>query len=270
MTTALKSALIVLSITAGPLHAAYVCAQAQSPSIDDLLRSLSNADQNVREDAVNYIEKNVPPLQRTHELDAALANELDRLNRITQRRRETVRAGGRLDSDFPGEYYGSVIQVVSESLDPVVMPSLVGALGTGAMVERGLMKFGESAVVPVVAVARSKTGPIIGGAPGDIPPHVVAGALRTLRELTVNSVQSVTAKSRDAITAVAHERLVGRQDPAVVIAACQLAISTGNADLRARVSQLALNRDELIGMGIADSRWIERVQLSAQQLLGAK
>ena len=158
-----------------------------------------------------------------------LASELARLNRLDQNRREILRAGGRLEDDFPGEYYGAVVEVVSESSNPIVLASLAGALGTGGMAQRGLAKFGNDAVAPVINVARAKTGLIVDGAPGDTPPHVVADALRTLRLLVEQSTEHVTTQSK-----------------------------------------LALNREELVAMGVSDSRWADQIQLTARQLLGIR
>jgi hypothetical protein len=267
MRSLLKAAVIVVTFTASSRLAV---AGPQTRSSEELIRSLNSGQQGTREEAVNYIHTHVAPRLRSAELDSALASELARLNGLNQNRREILRAGGRLEDDFPGEYYGAVIEVVSESSNPIVLASLVGALGTGGMAQRGLAKFGNDAVEPVVRVARAKTGVIVGGAPGDTPPHVVSDALGTLRLLVEQPTELLTTQSRSVITAVAQERLTGRQHPMVVSAACQLAVATGNPALRARVEQLAFNREELLAMGVSDSRWADQIQLMARQLLGIR
>ncbi len=262
-----KYAWVVVGIMVS-LLAAKLYAQGLSP--EELVRAVQGTDQTLRENAVDYVNTRLALGQRTAQLDAALAAELNRLNRLNLDRRAAVRAGRQLKDDFPAEYHAAVIEAVSASSNPIAISSLVGALGTGGMVQRGLTTFGDEAVVPVVAVASAETGPIMGGAPDATPPHVVADALSTLRLLLDQARARLSAQSIAAITTLAGNRLKGQQDPVVLIAACQLAITTGNARLRSRVEQLALDRQELGVMGVSDSRWADRIQLTARQLLGIK
>jgi hypothetical protein len=49
-----------------------------------------------------------------------------------------------------GEYYAQVIDTVSSLDDERVIPALVGAITTGGMAQRGLLKYGDKALVPVL------------------------------------------------------------------------------------------------------------------------
>ena len=49
-----------------------------------------------------------------------------------------------------GEYYAQVIDTVSSLDDERVIPALVGAITTGGMAQRGLLQYGDKALVPVL------------------------------------------------------------------------------------------------------------------------
>jgi len=234
---------------------------------DELVRALSSADEYERREAIRYIRTNLPAEQRGSLVEQALAKELERVNEAVRKRIEADRAGMPLNDAFPEEYYAELVGLVSQSSNPVVLPPLVGALGTGTIVQKGIAKFGDEAVPHVVKIARLKVGLVTTGAPGDVPPHVVSGALKTLVLLLEQPDKPLTTHSRATIEKVAYERLTGRQEGGVVAAACQLAIATRAPALRRRVEQIAIEANELEAMGIADAKWIDFVQSIARKSL---
>jgi hypothetical protein len=125
-------------------------------------------------------------------------------------------------------------------------------------VEEGLVKFGEQALPDVLRTSRRRVASITGGQAGDTPAFVVQGALMTLTRLIRTG--PVSASARQRITAVARERLYGQQDSSVVIGACQLAVATGDEELRARVRKLVDDPAELqsLGLGIQDAQMVSR------------
>jgi hypothetical protein len=244
---------------------------AQSATlVDQLVASLSGGDQRAREEAVSYIRKKIQPADRSAELEQALANELVRLNTLGRARMELDRAGKPIPDSFPADHLREVIALVSESPRPLVLPALLGAIGTGGMVKDALVRFGDEAVPGVISVARAKVGLVTTGSPGDTPPPEVADAINVLRELLGKTTKPVSAQSRVAILAVARDRLTGPQDVVVAMAACRLAVATRDQTLRARVSALAENRNEVASLGIVDPRFADNLQRVAKDALAVR
>jgi len=95
-----KYAWVVVGIMVS-LLAAKLYAQGLSP--EELVRAVQGTDQTLRENAVDYVNTRLALGQRTAQLDAALAAELNRLNRLNLDRRAAVRAGRQLKDEFPAE-----------------------------------------------------------------------------------------------------------------------------------------------------------------------
>jgi hypothetical protein len=100
---------------------------------------------------------------------------------------------------------------------------------------------------------------------------VATDALRTLQViLEITPYTNLSENSRAEIVNLARARLTGRQHGAVIAAACDLAIATHDAKLRARVERLADHPSELIQMGVTDPNWLAFVQRAATRAVAKK
>jgi hypothetical protein len=200
----------------------------------------------------------IPPNRREPVLEEALVNELQRLNEKRLARFQLLRAGkpAEPEGEGPGEYRLAVTQAVTESSNPNVIPVLVGALGSGIGVSRALAKFGDAAVAPVAAAARS--------------PHpdrsTTIDAMRAL-QIVLEGGKPLSSTSRARILTVANERLTGAQHFLHVPAAVDLAIATGDSGLRRRVGQLASDPAQLRLMEITDPKQQKYVRDAANTAL---
>jgi hypothetical protein len=166
-----------------------------------------------------------------------------------------LRAGKPYETDTAertGEYRLDVIQAVTQSSDPKVIPALIGALGTGTGVSKALARFGDVALEPLAAVARQDQ-------PDD---NAVTDALHALRYV-LEAGKPISPRSRDLILVTAVERLTGRQLFLHVVAGVELAVATKNPVLRRRVEQLANDPEQVRQMGIVDSRSAAQVRDAA-------
>lgn len=59
------------------------------------------------------------------------------------------------DEDDVGEYYAELVDVVSSLNDERAVPALVGAMTTGGMAQRGILKYGDKALQPVLEELKS-------------------------------------------------------------------------------------------------------------------
>jgi hypothetical protein len=64
-----------------------------------------------------------------------------------------------------------------------------------------------------------------------------------------------------------RERFTGPQDVVVAMAACRLAVATKDQTLRAKLSGLAENRNEVATLGIVDARSADNLQRVAKDAL---
>ncbi len=246
--------LIILSATATALCQDVPVAQRH------LVDWLASGTQSEREAVVAYVRQ-LQPNARGHELDLALANELLRLD--AERRRRRALSGGELQAagDFPAEYHAALIEAVGSSVDPVIIPALVGAIDTGRMANRAIAKFGNAAVRPVLAVAlgrRASDGT-------EARPESISGALSTLTLIVSAAQPTELAPTVSAqIADVARERLTGTQHGSVLAAACELAIATREPSLRYRVDELATTPASIAASGVVDPRSIALVQRVCQ------
>jgi hypothetical protein len=59
------------------------------------------------------------------------------------------------DEDDVGEYYAALVDTVSSLNDERAIPAVVGAMTTGGMAERGVLKYGDKALEPVMEQFKS-------------------------------------------------------------------------------------------------------------------
>jgi hypothetical protein len=149
---------------------------------------------------------------------------------------------------------GAKLQFIVQSLmsvtdlstvEPRVLEALVTQAGTGRMATDAILRFGDRAVAPLIASARTtlSTGT-----------HQRAGALRCLAEILHAGLSPpLTPASRAGVTDLARDKLAARSTPYVELAAAGvLAVATGDRELRASASRL-VDPSELTARGI-DSR----------------
>jgi hypothetical protein len=59
------------------------------------------------------------------------------------------------DEDDVGEYYAELVDTVSSLNDERAVPALIGAMTTGGMAQRGILKYGDKALQPVLEQLKS-------------------------------------------------------------------------------------------------------------------
>jgi len=82
---------------------------------------------------------------------AALIREVGRVQRIYHRLHDETLPAPTPDTTFDNEYYMDLIEALSQSRDPVVIPLLVEAAGRGKDATDGFARFGDLAIPPLVA-----------------------------------------------------------------------------------------------------------------------
>ena len=160
---------------------------------------------------------------------------------------DNVEHGGAGDRDE-----GAKLQFIVQSLmsvtdlstvEPRVLEALVTQAGTGRMATDAILRFGDHAVAPLIASARTtlSTGE-----------HQRAGALRCLAEMLHAGISpALTLSSKAAIADLARDKLTARSPPSVELAAAGvLAAATGDRELRASASRL-IDPAELTARGLA-------------------
>jgi hypothetical protein len=168
--------------------------------------------------------------------------------------------GERLQPLADPEFIFRLSRVVTELRDPLAIPALTGALGSGAPVRRTLVAFGEEAVPALLRAVRS---------PETIH-YVVDDALIALRLMVEGAgPHPLSAASLTDVRRVAELRLTGKQYFTTLWDAIDLAMALDDPGLTQVVRSLASNRDEVIARGIEDPELIQETQrLAAERLAG--
>lgn len=202
-----------------------------------LASAISSGTESEREQAVWQAAK-LPREKRPEVLTRALAAELERMNVIVDQRQRSARDGKNdPNAGAIGEYYGLLVQINAEARNPVTIPALVGALGTGNMAVNALAGFGEIVLPAVIPLALVDDD-------GDTAS--VSGALMTLSRLVSTKISE---NGRQQILNVTHNRLQRRQHELIWGWVCELAVATGDNALRAAVEDVAagLRAADVIG-----------------------
>jgi hypothetical protein len=96
------------------------------------------------------------------------------------------------EEDDVSEHYAELIDVVSSLHDERAMPALTGAITTGGMAQRGLLEYGDKALVPVVEKLKSPDALVrasaLGMAIALLQKHDDAASLTRIRELLRSSL----------------------------------------------------------------------------------
>jgi hypothetical protein len=194
---------------------------------------------------------------RPAELDAALGAELMSVSAENRERLGRLLGGQEVPPPVGvAEYQSVLVDLVTTSENPVVIPALVSALDTGGLVRRAVVRFGEAALEPVAKVAEEGWDTA-----------QVFGALNALAELSNEQRRDLSPPGRSRIEKVAAQRLVGQQHRIVAAAACRLAVATGSGSLREKVIMLANNPEEVRRLGIQSDEDIAYVRSRASRAL---
>ena len=246
------------ALVAAALHTASLNAQVDQRALaQQLLRGGIGERSRALETARAIQPRNIGP-----ELRAALISTLEREGQLHARRDEADRRGEAVEPLEDPEFIFRVSSVVAELRDPLAIPALTGALGTGSgsPVTKALVAFGEQAVPALVEPVGSPRA----------SPYVVDGALIVLRFLVEGAgPQPLSASSLNNIRRGAKSRLTGKQYFTTLWWAIDLAVALDDAELRRIVGSLASDPDEVVARGIDDPELIEETQrLAAERLAG--
>lgn len=190
--------------------------------------------------------REVGPSETGPELRSVLISALEDMN-------SEALAGGPGEGVDP-ELHLALSNVVADLRDPRSIPALVGTLGHGARVVDALASFGDAAVPLVVRAIRSPGAGLSQVTDGLIVLRQIAGG---------DSVPPMKAEARHLASAVARERLSGKQAPSTILVAIDLALALEDEELRRIVQALASDPGEIVQRGITDPGLIERIQLHA-------
>jgi hypothetical protein len=172
----------------------------------------------------------IPSQDRAPALVQALADELSRVNALSEKRR--VRPGV-VDSEWDtvgiGEDYGMLVEANARTGEPVAeaLPALVGALGTGKLATDAVARFGSAALPQVLAALNDADAAALTRSGAAIAIHTM---LRDGRLGNPDRERVVTAV-RDILSWPQHVIVYG--------ASIDLAVATGNLTLLGRVQQIA-------------------------------
>lgn len=198
---------------------------------------------------------NIPAENIGVELRGALISALAQENARVESRMETADGSG-LPASTPDDsgFYAGVVASVVRLRDVEAIPALAGALGTGMMVIRALVEFGEIAVPAVLAVAESQESRIA----------EVDDSLRTLRLMVdAQANHPLQVETLQRIRDVAAQRLSGRQFATTLWNASELAASLGDSVLLQTVEGFARSKPAIIERGISDPDLVAQVQARA-------
>jgi hypothetical protein len=209
--------------------------------------------------AIDQIRQ-VPVTQRGGAIRSAVILELDRYQDYLDNRLARVRSGLPAPTrDDHGLYLFGLLEILVQYRDPSTIPSLLPWIGTGNVVMNAIVEHGELAARPVANMVDSAE---------TMQGDVSAGLLTLERMLGRERQLALSETSRQRILEVAANRLMGRQEAAVVISAIKLAITSTDAELIARVRQLATDSAAIRQLVIGDEELVAYVQEKARTALG--
>jgi hypothetical protein len=202
---------------------------------------LTDGSRQEREAAVKEIAL-IPPPQRNRETWIALGLEVGRLKADNRVRKRALITGDPVDPPSDeGEPLFQLIDLLTESQDPIVLPALVQCIGNGNRAMDAVAAFGEQAVANVIAMS------------SDDP----SAALRVLTKMLEKSTRHpLSTASRRQVIEIARQRLSDAREPAPFLTAIDLAVATGDISLIQRVQSFASNEATIRATGLSDSELV--------------
>ncbi len=222
-----------------------------------LVERIRGQDAVARHEAV-LTTLSMDPSDTGPELRSALVGALEAINEMQRR---AIREGGVMEEAVDPHLHLDLVIAVSSLRDPSTTPALVGALGHGASVVSALASFGETSIPPVVEAVMS---PESGHAQVDDGLAVLTRIAKGI------SRDPVSSESWGTLHRVAEARLTGKQQPATLKAAIDLAIALGDDRLRELVQRIASDPEEVSARGIDDPDLIAHIQRHAAKRLAER
>jgi len=159
-------AVLIIGIAmCGPLYAQQA---SNNPNLSDIVSRMENADLSARQAAFNDLTTRIASEEHSYsqgepssdalrkffarhpdqadKIKLALIHLLDTENHpIIQDKNPSPNA----DAEEESEHYSALIDTVASLDDERAIPALIGAMTTGGMAERGLLKYGDNALGPL-------------------------------------------------------------------------------------------------------------------------
>jgi hypothetical protein len=205
----------------------------------------------------------ISPDDRDESLWVALTDELLRLGMESHARGDALEAGQQVASlgEDHADYYFAVVKAVSEWGDARTLPALIASAGRGMVVVQAIVRFGETAVSPLIQTVRDGHKDEKGG---------VLLALQILLEGHLEGPQGtynipptpVSSTMRNQIVQLTRELLKSKtlEWPHIPSLAA-LALATGDEDLRQQIETLAISPAALMALsGLNDVPHILQLQ----------
>jgi len=241
-------------------------ALAVTPEQQIAINSLRSPDWLRRYDASRVV-LNMAAKDRSTELNAAVIQELQRLQKSPSLGAELVPASVQ-DRSMGLTYYRNLIDVASDAPAPAVIPILVKAVSMGEPVVRGLARFEDAAVSPLVEAIRQGAGP-----------EDAQSSLTSLRRI-LDRKPDVAPSSRTGMLDATFQCLKGKQTSSVVLRALDLArglrageVAQGLTDTALEVRLTAIAHaasGQDVDLVLTDPEHFARVQAAAKLALGIK
>jgi hypothetical protein len=230
-------------------------AAAQGGQVDQaaLVKDLAGRDWLKRFDAASAI-LGLPADQRKPATVAAVVREIQRLQRLKGKGVEELPATVK-DRNAAQTYYDNLVDIASESTDPIVIPALIAAADDGDAALGALAEFGETALPQMLAVLKR-----------DAEPEHAQGLLYAIG-LMFERQSPLKPESRASIVDVDRRYLSAGQSE-VVESAIDLAVLLNEPALVSRLSTIAHARSEKdAGLSLTDPHNLSRVAGTARAAL---
>jgi hypothetical protein len=234
----------------------------QDPHIDDgtLADRLSGSDREERHEAVEAI-RSLGPEKTSRRLRAALIGALERENLARVRRSQAQNRGQFVEPPEDPDFYPAVARAVVALRDPLAIPALSGALGSGVLVAKALAEFGEEAAPAVLMVVSSSD---------DSRHDEIDGGLLTLRLMVEGADRRpLSTPTLGRMREAAERRLTNGTGLNITTLwwALDLAITLKDPSLRQKVERLATDWNAVEATGIKDVELGQQTQKRATDLL---
>jgi hypothetical protein len=212
----------------------------------DLRRQVNGADKALE----------IPRMERSSQLWAVLFAELERATAADEREAAT-RWEETPEEEMKFEYLKALTTAVAESDDPEAIPLLIPRTDSSPVAAKGIAKFGEQAVEPLLAALGEADQKLV----------QVVGILLTLKEILdySSTAYPLTLESRDRIVATLPQYLLPSNDAMIIGTAARTAAATGDEELLKQVKLLAEDPRRLLPAASADD--LGSVQALARQAL---
>ena len=221
-----------------------------------LSERIAHAPPDERMEAVAQAAK-IAPAKRTRAMRRALAEELVRLNTLTQKR---IRRPGVIESEWDtadiGEYTALLVKANAESGDPVSLGALIGAMGTGNMAIRAVARYGMVAFEPLMKELMDQES--------DVGVRSGAGAA-----LGLLVDQGLDARQRRKLARAVTTILTRPERYVVASGVMELAAKSGDPALVALVESLASD-PSAAQLTDGDPRLLGNLQADAKRALAAR